>query len=352
MSTDVDAAQETGQRHGGIIMRAAAILFVGTALVAMPAAAPFQEPAAGRQTSQTAREQLSEDMLRFARVGAEDVVYDFGSVESIPVVAAERFGARGRGVGLDAAQVATATQAAREHGVDDRVRFIEGGLLTTDLSDATVVTLDLTPDLNLRLEPMLRRRLRPGTRIVSHRHGIGDWRPGQIGRARDGSTLLLWTVPRAPARTPDIFYVPTEQKVVEEMLRLAGVTADDVVYDLGSGDGRIVTLAAREFGARGVGVELDPVLVETSRQVAQEAQVADRVRFVEGDLFTVNLSEATVVTLFLSPVINRRLEGKLKRELKNGARVVSHQFDMGDWRPDRTTRASDGTTLFLWTIRR
>jgi predicted RNA methylase len=322
-------------------MRAAIVLAMLTVLAATPATAPVQE-----------REHLSEDMLRFARVGPEDVVYDFGSVESVPIVAAERFGARGRGVALDAAQVATARKAAREHGVEARVRFIEGNLLTTDLSDATVVTLDLTPDVNLRLEPMLRQRLRPGTRIVSHRPGIGDWRPEQTARARDGSTLLLWTVPRPPARTPDIFFVPTEQKVVEEMLQFASVDADDVVYDLGSGDGRIVILAATEFGAHAVGVELDPALVETSRQVARGAQVADKVRFVEGDLFEVNLSEATVVTLFLSPTINLRLEGKLKRELKNGARVVSHQFDMGHWRPDRTMRASDGTTLFLWTIKK
>jgi SAM-dependent methyltransferase len=159
-------------------------------------------------------------------------------------------------------------------------------------------------------------------------------------------------VPRPPARPPDIFFVPTRQSIVEAMLQLAGVTANDVVYDLGSGDGRIVVLAAQNHGARGVGVEIDPALVDISRQVARDAQVDSKVKFIEGDLFDADLSEATVVTLFLSPGINRRLEPKLKRELRNGARIVSRQFDMGGWAADRSVLAEDGTTLFLWTIRR
>ena len=154
-----------------------------------------------------------------------------------------------------------------------------------------------------------------------------------------------------PARTPDIFFTPTWEPVVFEMLQLADVTAKDVVYDLGSGDGRIVVLAAQKYGARGVGIELDPKLVEISRQVAREAELSDKVTFIEGDLFAADISGATVVTLYLSTSVNRQLEAKLKRELRPGTRVVSHQFRIGDWAPERTVKAQgDGTELFLWTI--
>jgi SAM-dependent methyltransferase len=164
--------------------------------------------------------------------------------------------------------------------------------------------------------------------------GGGDQRaPGQVGR-----------------RQPDVYFAPTRHAVADAMLKLARVTADDVVYDLGSGDGRIVILAAQKYGARGVGIEIDPRLVAISREVAREGEVEDRVRFVEGDLFTADISAATVVTLYLSPGINLQLEAKLKRELRPGARIVSHQFPIGDWTPDRAVRAEDGTDLFLWTV--
>ena len=155
---------------------------------------------------------------------------------------------------------------------------------------------------------------------------------------------------QSPSRAPDIYFVPTSHAVADAMLSLAGVTADDVVYDLGSGDGRIVILAAQKFGARGVGVELDPRLVRISREVAREGAVADRVTFIEGDLFTADISAATVVTLYLSPNVNRRLEGKLKRELQPGTRVVSHQFPIAGWAPARRVTTEDGTDLFLWTV--
>jgi SAM-dependent methyltransferase len=156
-----------------------------------------------------------------------------------------------------------------------------------------------------------------------------------------------------PVRAPDIYFAPTWEPVVFEMLELARVTADDIVFDLGSGDGRIVILAAQKYGARGVGIELDRKLVEISRQVAREAQVERQVTFIEGDLFTADISRATVVTLYLSTSTNRQLEPKLKRELRPGTRIVSHQFRLGDWPPDRVVRAKgDGTELFLWTVPR
>ena len=154
-----------------------------------------------------------------------------------------------------------------------------------------------------------------------------------------------------PVRPPDILFVPTWEPIVYQMLQLAQVTPADVVYDLGSGDGRIVILAAQKYGARGVGIEIDPKLVAIARQVARDAEVAGKVVFMEGDLFTVPIADATVVTLFLSPTINRRLEAKLRRELRPGTRVVSHQFGIGDWTPDRIVPAVEGrTSLFLWTV--
>jgi peptidoglycan/xylan/chitin deacetylase (PgdA/CDA1 family)/predicted O-methyltransferase YrrM len=153
-----------------------------------------------------------------------------------------------------------------------------------------------------------------------------------------------------PARTPDIHFVPTRQADVDAMLRLAHVSADDVVFDLGSGDGRVVVIAAQKYGARGVGIELQPDLVRMSRELAREGQVADKVTFIEGDLFEADLSGATVVTLYLSPSINRRLLPKLRRELRPGTRIVSHQFRLGDWIPDETVRTNDGTDLYLWVV--
>jgi SAM-dependent methyltransferase len=151
-------------------------------------------------------------------------------------------------------------------------------------------------------------------------------------------------------RTPDIHFAVTPQPLADAMLTLAGVTKNDVVYDLGSGDGRIVVLAAQKYGAHAVGVEINHELIEISRTVAREGEVADRATFIEGDLFTADLSKATVVTLWLSTSVNLRLEAKLKRELKPGTRIVSRQFPIGAWPPDQTVHIGD-EILRLWTIR-
>ena len=148
----------------------------------------------------------------------------------------------------------------------------------------------------------------------------------------------------------DVHFTPTRHFVAEAMLQLADVTRDDVVYDLGSGDGRILIIAAQKYGARGVGVEIDPKLVELARQNAREGEVADRVSFIQGDLFTADISPATVVTLYLSGSINKRLEPKLKAELRRGTRIVSHQFRIGDWPPEKAIRP-DFSDVFLWTIK-
>jgi SAM-dependent methyltransferase len=152
----------------------------------------------------------------------------------------------------------------------------------------------------------------------------------------------------APARKPDVHYEPSPPEVVREMLSLAGVGPGDVVYDLGCGDGRLVIEAAK-LGARGVGVDIDPARVAEARANARAAGVEDRVEIREGDLFETDVGPASVVMLFLWPELNLRLRPRLLRELRPGARVVSHWHDMGDWRPDRTVRILN-RNLYLWTI--
>ena len=148
----------------------------------------------------------------------------------------------------------------------------------------------------------------------------------------------------------DVPYVPTPQEVVDEMLRMANVGKDDVVYDLGCGDGRLVITAVKKFGAkRGVGVDIDPKRIEESNANAQAAGVADRVKFVVQDLFKTDIKEATVVTLYLLPDVNLRLRPMLWSDLKPGTRVVSHAFDMGDWQPEKTTSV-EGRMIYFWTI--
>jgi SAM-dependent methyltransferase len=147
----------------------------------------------------------------------------------------------------------------------------------------------------------------------------------------------------------DVRYEPTPAPVVRAMLQMAQVGPQDVVYDLGSGDGRIPIMAAREFGARGVGIEIDPVLVERARLNARDAGVADRVEFRLGDMYATDVRAATVVTLFLHPEPNMKLRPKLRGELPQGGRVVSYMWDMGDWAPDATRRINR-RSLFLWRI--
>ncbi len=150
--------------------------------------------------------------------------------------------------------------------------------------------------------------------------------------------FLSWSAGCAEKRDTDVEFVATPQPVVAEMLKTAAVTKDDVVYDLGCGDGRIVITAAKMLGARGVGIDLDAALIGLARKHAEQEGVADRVKFVQGDMFKTDLAEATVVSLYLTPELNVRLRPKLFRELKVGARVVSHDFNMGFWKPDHIGR--------------
>jgi hypothetical protein len=157
----------------------------------------------------------------------------------------------------------------------------------------------------------------------------------------------------SPSRAPDVVYVPTPDVVIEKMFELANVTKDDVVYDLGSGDGRIVITAAQKLGTRGVGVEIRPDLVQKARQNAQKAGVSDRVQFLQQDLFQTDLRDATVVTLYLLPHLNLKLRSRLFEQLKPGSRVVSHDYHMGDWKPEQVVEVEGPRrihTIYSWVI--
>jgi precorrin-6B methylase 2 len=154
-----------------------------------------------------------------------------------------------------------------------------------------------------------------------------------------------------PQRRADVRFLPTPQNVVDAMLDLAHVTSADIVYDLGSGDGRIPITAARRYGARGVGIEIDPALVRLSQENAHKAGVDERVTFVEGDLFKADISQATVVALFLLPGMNIELIPAFRAQLRPGARIVAHHFAMGDvWTPDEA-RDINGLMIYLWNVR-
>jgi len=294
---------------------------------------------------------VAKAMLELAGVNASDVVFDLGSGDGrIVNMAATRYGARGVGIELQPYLVEESRRSARQSGVSNRVTFVVGDMFKADISRATVVMLYLWPSVNSALEAKLKQELRPGTRIVSHSFGFGDWVPRETIRTADGTNLFLWTVPRRPRHKPDVEFASTPQTVVYQMLELARVTAADVVYDLGSGDGRIPILAAQRYGARAVGIEIDPRLIEISSQVAHDNELDGRVVFREADLFEADVSAATVVTLYLSSAVNARLERTLKRQLRVGARIVSREFGMGTWTPDKVVRADDGTALFLWTV--
>ena len=163
----------------------------------------------------------------------------------------------------------------------------------------------------------------------------------------------------SPARRPDVPYVPTTEAAVQEMLKLAGVTKSDTVYDLGCGDGRIVIAAAKTFGAKGVGIDINPDRIKEAKENARKAGLDNAVRFEENDLFQADIHNATVVTLFLLPEVNLKLRPKLFHDLKPGTRVVSNTFTMGDWKPDKEVTVGNSAggeysglsqKLYLWTV--
>ena len=155
--------------------------------------------------------------------------------------------------------------------------------------------------------------------------------------------------PRKPSQTPDVIFVPTPHEVVDDMLRLANVKKGDVLYDLGSGDGRIAIAAAKKFGIKAVGIDIDPERIREATENARKAGVTNLVEFRQEDLFKADFREATVVTLYLLPDLNVKLRPRLWEELKPGTRIVSHQFDMGTWKAEKRLE-SNGRVVYFWTI--
>jgi ribosomal protein L11 methylase PrmA len=168
--------------------------------------------------------------------------------------------------------------------------------------------------------------------------------------AANAPTATAQAAPQeAASRRPDVIYVPTPEEVVEAMLQVANVTKNDIVYDLGSGDGRIPVTAAKKYGARGVGIDIDPQRIKEANENVARNNVGDKVKIINADLFTTDISEATVVTLYLLPSLNVKLMPKLMKELKPGTRIVSHAFDMGDWKPEKELDVN-GRKVYFWTI--
>jgi SAM-dependent methyltransferase len=188
---------------------------------------------------------------------------------------------------------------------------------------------------------------------MDRRNFISAALPSAIGGValNAGAQTSSAPAPCVPARVADVVYEPTPMAVVDTMLNMGKVTASDVIYDLGCGDGRIIVGAAKR-GARGVGIDLNYNLIEFANANAIAERVVDQVKFVHQDLFTMDLSPATVVTLYLLPALNLRLRPKLWRELPVGARVVGNAFDMGDWAPDQTVPIPTRYRVaYLWTIK-
>ncbi|MDW7995888.1 MAG: methyltransferase domain-containing protein [Gemmatales bacterium] len=296
-----------------------------------------------------------EAMLQLAKVTKEDVVYDLGCGDGrIVVTAAKKYGARAKGIDLDPQRIKESLDNVRKNGVENLVTIERADLFEADLSEATVITLYLLPELNLKLRPKL-QKLKPGTRIVSHDFDMGDWKPHRHITVTDENGLehdvYLWIIgepektdkdksdsqlplpgdaalvilQEKPKLKPDVVYVPTPQKVVEKMLEVAKVTANDVVYDLGCGDGRIVVTAARLYGCKAVGYDIDPERVKESLENVRKNGVQDLVTIEQRDIFTVDVSPATVVCLYLLPNLNAKLVPQLQK-MKPGSRVVTHDF--------------------------
>jgi tRNA G37 N-methylase Trm5 len=163
------------------------------------------------------------------------------------------------------------------------------------------------------------------------------------------AAIVLAAPAAARAQQPDVIFVPTPYEVVDEMLRLANVKKGDVLYDLGSGDGRIPVTAAKRFGVRAVGIDIDPQRIKEATENAKKNGVSKLVTFRQEDLFKTDFKEATVVTLYLLPDLNVKLRPRLLNELKPGTRIVSHQFDMGTWKPEKKVELN-GRVVYLWTV--
>jgi cyclopropane fatty-acyl-phospholipid synthase-like methyltransferase len=306
--------------------------------------------------------EVVEKMLELAQVKKGDLVYDLGCGDGrIVIAAAKKYGCRAVGYDIDPNRVRESRKNVDANNVGDLVSIEQADIFTLDLSKADVITLYLLPDLNVKLIPQL-EKLKPGSRIVSHDFDMKGVTPDKVVTVNSDSgsgehTVYLWTTPLKKElkyiREPDIFFLPTPPEVVDKMLELAQVKKDDLLYDLGCGDGRIVISAAKKYGCKSVGYDIDPNRVIESQKNVVENKVDSLVKIEQADVFTLDLSNANVVTLYLLPSLNVKLIPQLEK-LKPGSRIVSHDFDMEGVKPDKVVKVYSDVdnrqhTVYLWT---
>jgi cyclopropane fatty-acyl-phospholipid synthase-like methyltransferase len=306
--------------------------------------------------------EVVEKMLELAQVKKGDLVYDLGCGDGrIVIDAAKKYGCKAVGYDIDPNRVRESRKNVDANNVSDLVKIEQADIFTLDLSKANVVTLYLLPNLNVKLIPQL-EKLKPGSRIVSHDFDMQGVKPDKVVKVysevdKRQHTVFLWTTPLNKElkyiREPDILFVPTPQEVVDKMLEMAQVKKDDLLYDLGCGDGRIVVSAAKKFGCKAVGYDIDPNRVRESQINVDANNLGNLVRIEQADVFKLDLSDANVVTLYLLPSLNKKLIPQLEK-LKPGSRIVSHDFDMEGARPDKVVKVYSEVdkrqhTVYLWT---
>jgi cyclopropane fatty-acyl-phospholipid synthase-like methyltransferase len=306
--------------------------------------------------------EVVDKMLELAQVKKDDLLYDLGCGDGrIVITAAKKYGCKSVGYDISEERVKDSRQNVDANNVGDLVTIKREDIFTLDLSDANVITLYLLPSLNVKLIPQL-DKLKPGSRIVSHDFDMQGVKPDEVIKVYSKvdnrqHTVYLWTTPLKKElkyiREPDILFVPTPMPVVEKMLEMAQVKKDDILYDLGCGDGRIVITAAKKYGCKAVGYDINPERVKESRANVDANNVGELVRIEQADVFTLDLSDANVITLYLLPSLNVKLIPQLEK-LKPGSRIVSHDFDMKGVKPDKVVKVipKDGYReheVYLWT---
>jgi predicted RNA methylase len=294
--------------------------------------------------------EVVERMLELAELKQADVLCDLALDEGrIAVAAARKYRVRAFGVVGDPRRLPRIQEEVSAQGMGDLVKVMGREDRELDLGRATVIALDAAPGADplalLKLE-----NLKPGTRIVSHHLVVEGLAPSRTLKVagRDGKEhrLYLWTI----TRRPDVVFVPTPQPVVEKMLELAGVKEGDVVYDLGCGDGRIMVTAAKRYGVKARGFDIDPRRVRESQENIRRHGVEGLAEARQADLFEIDLDEATVITLYLLPSLNAKLRPRLAK-LRPGTRIVSHSFPMKGARPEQVVETAGGThRIYLWTV--
>ncbi len=314
-------------------------------------------------------DEVIEKMLDMAEVKKGDVVYDLGCGDGRIVVAAAKRGAKATGWDINPERVKEAVENVKKNHVEQNAKIIHDDIFTLDLSGANVITLYLLPSLNVKLIPQL-EKLPPGSRIVSHDFNMEGVKPDQVEQftCTDGGshTIYLWTTPlkkekkeeekkeagaKKEFRRPDVIYVPTPHEVVSKMLDMAKVAKGEVVYDLGCGDGRIVVAAAKR-GAKATGWDINAERVREARENVKNNHVEQNAKILHDDIFTLDLSSANVVTLYLLTSLNEKLIPQLEK-LKPGSRIVSHDFSMPGVKPDEVVEFEETNgsshTIYLWT---